>query len=462
MPHDLKPKLVASFRLYSRLFAGAALFAIACSVATAATLCVNPAKKSGCYATISAAVAAASPGDVIQVSRGTYKEQVVITTSISLVALDGPQPVIDATGENNGIFLNGMSAAPKTGVANVVISGFAIRNANFEGILVANASDVSLVGNHVSDNDRALDIAGGSCPGLPTTFETNEQDDCGEGIHLMATIHSSVVGNESDHNSGGLLITDETGPSGDNVISGNNIHDNPYDCGITLASHGPATAIISTATISYGVRHNTIANNVSAHNGYQVPGAGAGVGLFAPFPGTTAAGNVVIGNELRNNGLPGVAMHNHASAPAPAPPIDMNGNMVIGNHFSGNGADTEDTATSGPTGVNVYSTAPIYGTVVSQNTFDDESIDVAFNAPSGQLNVHFNNFSSGAGVDNIGAGPVNAAENWWHCAAGPGAKHCATVTGSGVAVAPWLTFPFGGEGSGGFGPTPFAGILDPK
>jgi nitrous oxidase accessory protein NosD len=445
MLHDPKFGRFAASSIYSRCLPAIALLILtgAASLATAATLCVNKEKKSACYSTITAAVAAASPGDVIQVVGGTYKEQVVITKSLSLLAFDGTQPVIDATGLANGIFVNGMSAAPKTGVANVIISGFAVRNANFEGILVANASDVSIVGNHVSDNDQSVDLADETCPGLNTSFETNEQDDCGEGIHLMATVHSSVVRNESDHNSGGLLITDETGPSEDNLITGNDIHDNPFDCGITLASHGPATALIPTATISYGVRHNTIANNISAHNGYQVPGAGAGVGIFAPFPGTTAAGNVVIHNELLNNGLPGVAMHNHASAPAPAPPINMNGNVVVGNHFSGNGADTEDTATSGPTGVNVYSTAPIYGTIVSQNTFDNESIDVAFNAPSGQLDVHFNDFSDATGIDNIGAGPVNATENWWHCPAGPGGKHCATVVGTGVATTPWLTFPFG-------------------
>jgi nitrous oxidase accessory protein NosD len=445
-----------ALRFHRQMFSGLALLSLVAgsSLATAATLCVNQEKKSGCYSTISSAVAAASPGDLIQVTKGTYKEQVTITKSLSLVAFDGAQPVIDAAGLANGIFVNGMSAAPMIGVANVVISGFAIRHANFEGILVANAADVTVVGNHVSDNDLSVDITDSSCPGLNTAFETNEQDDCGEGIHLMATVHSSIIRNESDHNSGGLLITDETGPSGDNLISGNNIHDNPFDCGITLASHGPATSLIPTATISYGVRHNTIANNVSAHNGYQVPGAGAGVGIFAPFPGTTAAGNVVIGNELRNNGLPGVAMHNHASAPAPAPPVNMDGNVVVGNRFSGNGADTEDTATSGPTGVNVYSTAPIYGTIVEQNVFENESIDVAFNAPSGELSVHFNDFSNGTGVDNIGAAPVNATENWWHCAAGPGVKHCATVVGSKVATTPWLTFPFDSDAPGSVAPRP--------
>ncbi|HEY1501732.1 MAG TPA: right-handed parallel beta-helix repeat-containing protein [Acidobacteriaceae bacterium] len=410
--------------------------------ASAATLCVNSAGKFGCSATIGAAVSAAAAGDVIKVYPGVYNEQVTITKSLSLVAVgDDTETTIDASNLANGIFVNGMSAAPNAGVANVLISGFRIRNANFEGILVVNGSNVTIVNNHVTENNRLLDIAGGTCPGIPA-FETNEGDDCGEGIHLMGADHSSVVRNDVDRNSGGILISDETGPSQENLISENHVHDNPFDCGITLASHGPATSVIPTATVSYGVWHNTISGNVSEHNGLQLPGAGAGVGMFAPFPGTAASGNVVIHNVLRNNGLPGVTMHNHASAPAPAPGVNLNDNVIVGNHISGNAADTEDAATPGTTGVNIFSTAPITGTVVAENDFDNEAIDVAFNAPGGQVNVHFNDFSRGIGVDNLGAGTVDATDNWWHCRAGAGSGSCASATGTGVSWTPWLTSPF--------------------
>lgn len=423
-----------------RLTIGIALFLGFGLSGVAATWCVNQHGTSGCKSTISAAVAAAAQGDTIVVARGTYKEQVIITKSLSLIALNNSQPTIDATGLSNGVFINGMHAAPNAGVANVLISGFTIHNANFEGILIVNAYDVTITGNHVLDNNKSL--AGKTCPGIPA-FETSEGEDCGEGIHLMAATHSSVVGNEIEYNSGGILISDETGSSRDNLISGNLVHDNPYDCGITMASHGPATSVIPSARVSFGLFHNTISHNVSSHNGYRVPGAGAGVGIFAPFPGATAAANVVIDNELLDNGLPGVAMHNHAAAPAPAPPVDLDDNVIVGNHFSGNAADTADAATSGPTGINIYSVAPINGTVISQNVFNDEAIDVAFKAPSGHLSVHFNDFdTNGIGVDNLGAGFVNATDNWWHCPAGPGGRGCTTAAGSGLYVTPWLTAPF--------------------
>jgi len=431
----------------ARNFIGLGLVSLfGASTLAAATLCVNPGGTSGCKSTISAAVAAATARDTIEVAQGTYKEQVVITKSLSLVAMDHQHPIIDATGLANGIFINGMWAAPHAGIGDVLVSGFEIRNAKFEGVLIANATNVTIFKNHVHDNNKALDIAAHECPGIPA-FETNEDDDCGEGIHLIAVNHSSVIRNESDNNSGGILTTDETGPTYNNFISENSVHDNPFDCGITIASHGPATSVIPTAKVSFGIVRNTIANNVVTRNGFQVPGAGAGVGIFAPFPGTTAASNVVIGNDIRDNGLPGVTMHNHAWAPSPAPPVNMNDNQILENHISGNGKDLFDAATSGPTGINIFSVAQVTGTIIDKNVIEDEDIAIAFNAPAGQINAHLNNFDSkGIGVDNTGPGGVNATFNWWNCSAGPkGGNGCATVVGPAVVFTPWLTSHFNND-----------------
>ncbi len=258
----------------------------------------------------------------------------------------------------------------------------------------------------------------------------------------MGATHASVVGNNVEHNAGGILISDESGPSRDNLITGNQVHDNPFDCGITMASHPPATYLIPDATLPYGVFHNTVARNVSSHNGYQLPGGGAGIGIFAAGPGNRASGNVVIDNDIIDNGNAGVAMHNHGSSPSPAPPVNFNNNMIVGNRFSGNGPDTGDAATAGPVGINLSSVAPVYGTVISQNTFDKETIDVAIKAPGGLVSAHLNNFNSRAtGVSNMGMGSVDATENWWGCILGPGHSGCATKAGS-VFSTPWLLTPF--------------------
>lgn len=412
------------------------------SLVSAATLCVNTGGTLGCHSTISSAVSAASAGDLIKVWPGIYKEDVVITKTLSLIAATPQAPVIDATGLANGIFINGMSAAPDIGITNVLVAGFKIRNANFEGILIANAYGATIIDNQVSGNDKSLDIANASCPGIPA-FETNEGEDCGEGIHLIATHHNTIARNQVFGNSGGILISDETGQNRENYISKNFVHDNPFDCGITMASHPPATSVIPSATVSYGVVRNNIRENWSWHNGTQLPGAGAGVGIFAPGPGATADGNVVVNNDIRNNGQPGVTMHNHAAGPPSAPPVDFNNNVIVGNYIAGNAADAEDAHTAGPTGINIFSLVPVLGTIIAENDIDHEAFDIVFNAPSGELMVHLNDFSPGVGIDNAGMGTVDATENWWGCPGGPGAMKCATVQGSNVVAAPWSIFPSG-------------------
>lgn len=433
------------------IYSGLALLALGtASVAGAATLCVNKTGTGGCSTTISAAVAAAGYRDTIEVGPGIYKEQVTIAKTLSLVAKNALNPpTIDALGLPNGIFVNGLAAAPGEGVLYVVIKGFNIKNANYEGILVLNGSDITIENNHVHDNDKAL-VPGTPCAGLPE-FETNEGADCGEGIHLIGTNRSTIIHNESNNNSGGMLITDETGPSSRNIVSGNSVHDNPYACGITMASHAPA---IPGRIVSFGVFNNLVEENDSARNGAGTQGgAGAGVGIFAAVSGMAAYENTIVNNDLHDNGSPGVAMHIHAVIPNPAlPPPYLDDNVIVGNHIHGNAADNIGSmpgpaTPAGSTGISIYGAGEIHGTVISKNTFDDEDIDFAFYAPLGShVNAHFNNFSaSSIGVDNYGGGSVTATENWWHCPGGPDGSGtaCATSVGNQVGgAAPWLTTPF--------------------
>jgi len=416
-------------RVWPMAVGAAVLVTASLNAAPAATLCVNPGKR-GCFAKIAAAVAAAKAGDTIQVAPGTYVEgDIVIGKSLSLIGAGATDTVINARGKGNGIYIDGLDHA---GLGAVAVAGFTVENAKFEGILVTNASAITISANRVASNDRALNPAIAVCPGQPP-FETNEGFDCGEGIHFSGVDHSIVSGNLVEDNSGGILLSDDTGTTHDNFVTGNTTRNNPFDCGITLASH----ALYSKAPTSLrGVDDNTISGNESFGNGHAVKGAGAGVGLFVAGTGLETAGNVVIGNRLTGNGLPGVAFHLHTAMKGQ----NLDDNLIAGNDISGNGADSADAATPGPTGINVFGKAAIAGTVITGNTITQQ-IDIVANN-GGTLDAHLNNLlGKKTGVNNLGKGTVNATENWWGCLGGPGAAGCSKIAGKGVTFIPFLTKP---------------------
>ncbi|MGH9740473.1 MAG: right-handed parallel beta-helix repeat-containing protein [Candidatus Acidiferrales bacterium] len=408
-----------------------ALFAPS-TITSAKTLCVSQHPSPACpYSTISAAVAAASNGDIVRVSPGTYREDVVIGKAISLIGANERNTIVDATGLSNGVYVDGMDTP---GLGAVVVSDFTVRNAKFEGILLTNVTDVTVSDNRVTSNNINL-IASG-CPDIPD-FETNEGFDCGEGVHLSGVDHSIIAGNLIEGNSGGILLSDDTGATHDNLILKNIVRDNPFDCGITLASHTLFSATPGPPTAA-GVYHNTITGNVSQHNGYETPGAGAGVGIFAGAPFNKTYGNVIVNNELLENGLPGVAMHAHA------PGATLSDNVIADNRINGNGADTADTPTPGPAGINVsggVTSTAVSGTLIAGNEIGRET-DGVVTGTSSFVSIHLNNFFGvPTGVDNLATGTDGAQLNWWGCFGGPTAPGCANVQGANIIFTPFLSIP---------------------
>jgi nitrous oxidase accessory protein NosD len=233
-----------------------------------------------------------------------------------------------------------------------VVKGFTVEHAAAEGILVAGTSKVL-----IQDNTVRLNDAGSSTnPPLECQAQGNVPGDCGEGVHLLSVTWSRLVHNLVENNVGGILITDEIGPSAHNVISGNTSLNNLLDCGITLPSHN---AMAMTDPTMGGVYDNLVINNLSQGNG------GAGVGMFAPFQGTASYNNRVIHNTLRNNGEAGVGIHAHASGQ------NVSGNSIVNNWISGNGVDP-DSGSGHPTGIALFSAAVPVTVAVSDNHISNE------------------------------------------------------------------------------------------
>ena len=198
-------------------------------------------------------------------------------------------------------------------------------------------------------------MAGPFSPQCPAA----DPDDCGEALHLQSVTNSLLSDNVVRNNVGGILLTDEDGPTSGVLITRNRVLNNTKDCGITLASHffqlgGPV------APDAGGVYLNQVLDNTSIGNG------AAGIGVFAGPPGAAAWGNVVVGNVANDNGLPGVAIHSHT----PGQRIDDN--VIADNSLSGNGPD-DDANTVDPTGISVFSAVdPIPHVTVAFNRIRNE------------------------------------------------------------------------------------------
>jgi hypothetical protein len=334
--------------------------------------------------TIGQAVANAVAGDTVSVAAGTYAEQVTLAKRLTII---GPGIARDPSGRavvappasvNNGFLLG-------PGSAGSVVTGFWVQGAQGEGILAVQTSDVTISDNAVQNNDQ-----GASNPS--TTYQECQAQgpipgDCGEGIHLMSVTGSFVVWNQSMSNSGGILLSDEFGPTARNLVAHNVVIDNNDDCGITVVGHNShAFANGKTAPSVGGVYANTIADNVANDNG--VVGQGAGIILAGAGPGTAVYRNVVTGNTAHGNGLAGVTLHDHA------PGQFMNGNVIIGNTFDAN--DTTGGANNGPgdgdTGGALTQTADVIifsavdqvkFTVVQKNVFSNAHFGLwTHNAPT--------------------------------------------------------------------------------
>lgn len=268
------------------------------------------------YRTVDAALKTAPAGATVVVCPGTYRTDALVARRVDLIGIDA---TIDASGKANGITVTASGA---------LVEGFTVRNANGEGILVMGSAkttveDVTIRGNTVVHNDLGAHMAkyAGYKECQPSG---NVPGDCGEGLHLMGVIRSTVEGNTVRGNSGGILLTDETGPTAGNLITDNVVTGNTEDCGITIASHNPKAFVKGKiAPENGGVFKNRIEDNLLSGNG--VRGAGAGVILGVPFPGTAVYDNVISGNRIFGNGQAGVTLHSHA------PGQYANGNRIVDN-----------------------------------------------------------------------------------------------------------------------------------
>jgi len=348
--------------------------------------------------TLLGALNSANNGDTIEVESGTYYGGVIVDKTVNLVGVG--DPVIDAATSINGVGIQITNAGSGSSV-----TGFTIENATYEGILVGTSpaapngspvtsgqpvTNVSLQYNVVINNDRGFNPKGG--PG-ECAFTPEAPGDCGEGIHLVSVMNSTVAYNVVVGNAGGILLTDEFGPNRNNVITNNYVANNESDCGITLAGHSPLAANSSgVPTGEAGVFNNVVRHNTVLNNG--VLGQGGGI-LMAGGPGSAVYDNTIEANIAWNNGLAGVVIHDHAGG-------YFGGNIIEENWLANDNLTgdfdfpAKDPAT---TGIFIASIFPggLAGTTIIGNVIANVSIGI-FTYNAQQAYIAPNNLYLGVGT----------------------------------------------------------------
>ncbi|MEU6597610.1 outer membrane protein assembly factor BamB family protein [Streptomyces flaveolus] len=346
------------------------------AVASAAnTSCTTPAFRS-----INTAIKDVAAGGRVVVCDGTFHEDVTVDKPLNLEAR--ANVTIDATNLINGIEIS----AP-----DVTVTGFTVKNAVGEGILVNSVKNATIANTIVQGNNTGTgpNAVANSYPLCRRT--QGRPGDCGGGIHLLGSSNATVQASTVSGNSAGIVISDETGPASGNTFTANSVHGNASGSGFTLVSRNAAAAPGGVrAPGAGGVFGNNISNNNVFDNGREA--GGGGVTLASAVAGGAVYTNTVQSNVMTGNGWAAVVVHGSVSG------LDLGGNIVSNNQIGSNNAvgdtDTGTTDDLRTTGVLVSTVDPM-SIQISGNTISDNVFGIWTHGPVTAANAAgANNFSN--------------------------------------------------------------------
>ncbi len=215
----------------------------------------------GDYATIQAAIDAASPGNTILVASGNYTENINVNKSVIIQSVNGANvTTVQAANSTDHVF--------EVTADNVTIALFKIRGASGQdkaGIYVGNGRhNVKMAYNIIADNHRGISLsyadnnqiigndistvtAGGYLgPGILLDHANNNailqntlKSNTYYGIYLYFATYNRIEGNDISNNWGGIVM--DRGQN--NTLTGNNITANTAQ-GITMEGANNANNII--------------------------------------------------------------------------------------------------------------------------------------------------------------------------------------------------------------------------
>jgi nitrous oxidase accessory protein len=243
-----------SLKWLSKLIFPILMIFIISGLGLAGTITVNPGES------IQAAIEKASPGDIIEVKSGTYKEGIEVTKTLTIVGIDSGEgmPAIETEGLiDSAVYLvadrcqlKGFKLLSPQGVGINVNSSFnRITNNAIEacmaGILLSKSN-----GNTVAYNDARI-----SCQGLTSLLR-------GDAIQLVNSNDNIIEGN----NASGAYIGIYLSISHNNTVAKNNAHDNDYGLSFLDSSKNKVLENNPSNNSEIGIGNINCSDNLFTHN----------------------------------------------------------------------------------------------------------------------------------------------------------------------------------------------------
>ena len=328
------------------------------------------------FCTIQEAISNASPGDIVYVRNGTYHENIVLDKTLMLIGESRNTTVIDGKGAGTVIFVN---------TNNTIIKSFTIRNSGERqdnewpsGIWLNNASNCTLLNNHVTNNTLGIMLYSSSSNLLKNNSMTANRYNFGvlgwgpahfnhdidvsntvdgkpiyylvnchggevpldagyvavinstnimvknlnlqsnyEGILFAYTHNSTITNNTSISNLHGIcLIFSSNNTILDNTVAGKSY----YGFGIGLSFSSNNLVLGNTVTDSmYGISLAALSSNNTVSQNSVANNSLEGIELLS------SSTNIILSNTIENNGESGIEFH-----------YDCFDNMVTNNTITNN------------------------------------------------------------------------------------------------------------------------------